>query len=110
PPPGARRPAPAVGAAPGARWARRELCDSDEPLVAGLANGLAIYFWENESDLDGALKAARRTLEAFETRETPYLQAAPHARISELCLQVERGEEARRHLLLVLPVLEKFGV
>src|SRR5918992_4419231 len=39
-------------------------------------------------------EAARRTLEAFEQRELPYLQVLAHARISELCLQVERGEEA----------------
>jgi predicted ATPase/tetratricopeptide (TPR) repeat protein len=85
------------------------LCDSDEPLVAGAANAIVSYFWENAGDLDSALKAARRTLEAFEQQKLPYLQAAAHARISELCLQVERGEEARRHLLAVLPVLERLG-
>jgi hypothetical protein len=35
----------------------------------------------------------------------PHLQAVAHARISELCLQVERGAEARRHLLAVLPIV-----
>jgi tetratricopeptide (TPR) repeat protein len=85
------------------------LCDSDEPLVAGAASAVVSYFWENAGDLDSALKAARRTLEAFEQRQLPYLQAAAHARITELCLQVERGEEARRHLLAALPVLERLG-
>jgi predicted ATPase/DNA-binding SARP family transcriptional activator len=83
------------------------LCDSDEPLVAGAANSIVSYFWENEGDLDGALKCARRTLDAFESREAPYLAAAAHGRIAELCLQVERGDEARRHLLVMLPVLER---
>ncbi|HEX8133721.1 MAG TPA: BTAD domain-containing putative transcriptional regulator, partial [Actinomycetes bacterium] len=96
-------------AAAGDRSALYELCDSDEPLVAGAANGVVSYFWENEGDLDSALKAARRSLDAFEQRELPYVQAGAHARISELCLQVERGEEARRHLLVVLPVLERLG-
>jgi predicted ATPase/DNA-binding SARP family transcriptional activator len=98
-----------LGAAPEDRSALYELCDSDEPLVAGAANAVVSYFWENAGDLDSALKAARRTLEAFEQRKLPYLQAVAHARISELCLEVERGEEARRHLLAALPVLERIG-
>jgi predicted ATPase/DNA-binding SARP family transcriptional activator len=91
------------------RSALYELCDSDEPLVAGAANAIVSYFWENDGDLERALKAARRMLEAFERREVPYLQAAAHGRLSELCLQVEQGEEARRHLLAMLPVLERLG-
>ena len=91
------------------RSALYALCDSDEPLVAGAANGVVSYFFENVGDLDSALKAARRSLGAFEQRKLPYLQAGTHARISELCLQVERGEEARRHLLAALPVMERLG-
>jgi predicted ATPase/DNA-binding SARP family transcriptional activator len=91
------------------RSALYALCDSDEPLVAGAANAIVSYFWENEGDLESALKAAGRALEAFENRKIPYLQAAVHSRISELCLQVERGDEARRHLMAVLPVLERLG-
>jgi hypothetical protein len=48
-------------------------------------------------------------LDVVETRKLPYLQAVAHSRVSELCLQVERGDEARRHLLAVLPVLERLG-
>jgi tetratricopeptide (TPR) repeat protein len=92
------------------RSALYRLYDSDEPLVAGAAGGVVSYFWENEGKLDGALKAARRALEAFEQRKLPYLRAVAHARISELCLQTERGEEAIRHLLAVLPVLERLGI
>jgi predicted ATPase/DNA-binding SARP family transcriptional activator len=98
-----------LGAAGEDRSVLYELCDSDEPLVAGSANAVASYFWENEGDLESALKAARRTLEAFEQREIPYLHVVAHARIAELCLQVERGEEARGHLLAVMPVLERLG-
>jgi predicted ATPase/DNA-binding SARP family transcriptional activator len=98
-----------LGAAPEDRSALYKLCDSDEPLVAGTATSVVSYFWENEGDLDSALKAARRTLEAFEQRKLPYLQAVAHARISELSLQAERGEEARRHLLAAMPVLEQIG-
>jgi predicted ATPase/DNA-binding SARP family transcriptional activator/tetratricopeptide (TPR) repeat protein len=95
--------------APEDRSVLYELCDSDEPLVAGAANAVVSYFWENEGDLDSALKAARRMLEAFQQHKLPYLQAGAHTRISELCLEVERGEEARRHLLAALPVQERLG-
>jgi predicted ATPase/DNA-binding SARP family transcriptional activator len=98
-----------LGAAPGDRSALYELCDSDEPLVAAAANGIVSYFWENEGDLERALEAARRTLRAVEAHKFPYLQAVANARIAELCLQAERGDEARRHLLAVLPVLERLG-
>ncbi len=85
------------------------LCDSDETLVAGAANSIASYVWENEGDLDGARKAAERALEAFENRGVPWLSALAHSRISELCLQVEQGDEARRHLRAALPVAEGLG-
>jgi tetratricopeptide (TPR) repeat protein len=98
-----------IGRAAEDRSALYELCDSDEPLVAGVANGIVSYYLENEGDLERALEAARRTLEAFEQRKSPYLQAGGHSRISELSLQLERGDEARRHLTAVLPVLERLG-
>ena len=130
PPPGAPcgalagRPAPAAAGPAGHPGpGRRDVCgaaqdrsvlyelrDSDEPLVAGATNGVVSYFWENEGDLDSALKAARRTLDAFEQRKLPYMRAVTHARISELCLQAERGDEALRHLLAALPVLEQLGI
>jgi predicted ATPase/DNA-binding SARP family transcriptional activator len=85
--------------APEDRSALYELCDSDEPLVAAAANGLVSYFWENEGDLERALKAVTRMLQAFEDRRVPYLGALAHSRTAELCLQVERGAEVRAHLL-----------
>ena len=106
----ARAAAVVLDAAAEDRSALYDLCDSDEPLVAGAANAIVSYFWENEGDLESALKAARRMLEAFESRGVPYLEAGAHGRICELCLQLEQGAEARRHLMAMLPVLEKLGV
>jgi predicted ATPase/DNA-binding SARP family transcriptional activator len=105
----ARAAAIVLAAVPGGLEALRELCDSDEPLVAGAANGIASYFWESEGDPDSALKAAERMLEAFEGRGVPWVWALAHGRIAELCLQVEQGGEVQRHLRAVLPVLEKLG-
>jgi len=86
-----------------------ELCDRDEPLVAAVANSIASYLLENRGDLDGALKAAERVLEALEHQNVPWLWALSHCRSAELCLQAERGTEAERHLRVALPVLERLG-
>jgi predicted ATPase/DNA-binding SARP family transcriptional activator len=91
------------------RSALKALCESGEPVLAGIANGFASYLWENEGDLDGALTAARRMLEAFEKRETPWMRVLAHSRISELCMQVDQGDEAQRHLKAALGVQEEFG-
>jgi predicted ATPase/DNA-binding SARP family transcriptional activator len=81
-------------------------CDSDHPLLAGMANGVASYFWDGQNDADSALKAAVRMLAAFD-ETSPWMRAAAHARIGELCLQAGQGEEARPHLLATMPVLER---
>jgi hypothetical protein len=77
-----------------------------------MANYAASYAWEEAGDLDGALAAARRSLAAFERRGGVWLLAAVHARIGELCLQVDEagsGDEALRHLSAALSVAEAFG-
>jgi predicted ATPase/DNA-binding SARP family transcriptional activator len=89
--------------------ALRAACDSDEPLLAGVANYAASYVWEHEGDAGGALKAARRMLEAFENRGTPWMLFGAHARIGELCLQAGEGNEARVHLTAALQVMEELG-
>src|SRR6266536_137480 len=93
------------------RSALEALCESDEPVLAGMANGFASYLWENEGDLDGALKAARRMLQPFENQQTPtpWMRAVAHSRISELCMRVDQGDEAQRHLKAALGVQEQFG-
>jgi hypothetical protein len=88
------------------------LGDSDQPLLAGMASQVASYALEAAGDLDGALAAARRTLAAFERRGSAWLRAAAHARIGELCLQLDEpgsGDEALRHLSAALSVAEAFG-
>jgi predicted ATPase/DNA-binding SARP family transcriptional activator len=88
------------------------LGDSDQPLLAGMTSYAASYAWEEAGDLDGALAAARRSLAAFERRGSAWLRTAAHARIGELCLQVDEAgsvDEALRHLSAALSVLEAFG-
>jgi predicted ATPase/DNA-binding SARP family transcriptional activator len=92
--------------------ALQALSESDQPLVAGVANYLASYAWEGAGDTGGALAAARRSLVPFGRRGSAWLRAAAHARIGELCLQVEEagsGDEALHHLSAALSVLEAFG-
>ncbi|MES4909358.1 MULTISPECIES: BTAD domain-containing putative transcriptional regulator [unclassified Streptomyces] len=85
----------------------RALCDSDEPLLAGVANAVASYVLERAGDLDGALRTARRMLDAFSGRSAAWVRVLAHSRIGELCLQAERGEEGRRHGEAALRLLEE---
>src|SRR5580693_179089 len=92
--------------------ALRALGQSDQPLVAGMADYMASYVWDGAGDLDGALMAARRSLAAWERRGSAWLRAAAHARIGELCLRVDEAgsdDEALRHLTAALSVIEAFG-
>lgn len=86
-----------------------KLCDSDEPLVAGIANYAASYALEGENDQAGALAAARRMLTAVEDHEAPWVSAVAHGRIGELCLQLEPGEEVLRHVDYVLGAVGQLG-
>jgi hypothetical protein len=85
------------------------LCDSDEPLVAGLANSMVSYALESADDPDGALVAAKRTLTAFQGLGVPALLATARSRVGELCLVVDRPDEARRHISEILPVVDAVG-
>ena len=85
------------------------LCGDDDPLVAGLAEGVASYAWSALDDPDRALAAAERMVAVFDDREPPWLRAVAHARVGELCLELERGEEARRSISTVLAVLDETG-
>jgi tetratricopeptide (TPR) repeat protein len=98
-----------LAAAPIDDVALHALRDSDEPLVVGAANGIACYLLENQGDVEGALRAAERMLDAFEHQRVPWFWALAHARASELCLQLERGAEARHHLLAALPMVDRLG-
>ncbi|MGW0338126.1 ATP-binding protein, partial [Streptomyces sp. NPDC003011] len=87
----------------------RELCASEQPLLAGVAECVATYVWEHEHDIDRALASARRTISALAPVDNPFLQVMGHARLSELCLQVEQGETAYQHLKKALEALPRLG-
>jgi predicted ATPase/DNA-binding SARP family transcriptional activator len=83
----------------------RKLCASEQPLLAGTAECVATYVWESEHDIDRALASARRIIAALGPVDNPFLQVIGHSRLSELCLQTERGEEAYDHLKAALQAL-----
>ncbi|MFK0106326.1 ATP-binding protein [Streptomyces sp. NPDC091217] len=76
----------------------QELCDADEPLLAGIAAGVASYLWEASYETERALEYARRMLAAVAPLGNPIMALLAHGRISELCLKTERGAEAYDHL------------
>ncbi|HET9172229.1 MAG TPA: BTAD domain-containing putative transcriptional regulator [Actinospica sp.] len=83
------------------------LCDSDEPMLAGMANTVAGFVWQSANDPDSALKAARRTLASFDGSEQqyPWFAVMTHSRIGELCLDLGRGDEAHEHFAATLALL-----
>ncbi|MEU4767349.1 BTAD domain-containing putative transcriptional regulator [Actinosynnema sp. NPDC023794] len=98
-----------VVAALGDRVELRRLCDSAEPLVAGVANAFAGYYREAVGDVDGALEAARLALDVFTGHDLPWPRSFGHGRVAEICLRSGRGAEARDHLVAALPLLQRLG-
>ncbi|MFI1258251.1 ATP-binding protein [Streptomyces netropsis] len=86
------------------------LCDRDEPLLAGVANCVASFVWDNAYDPDRAMSAARRMLGASGELRIPWIRIMAPARMAKLCLQTEQGSEALHHLKSALLVLEELGV
>ncbi|MFD4415397.1 ATP-binding protein [Streptomyces sp. NPDC058476] len=87
----------------------RGLCDSEQPLLSGIAECLACYVWEFEHDIDRALASARRTVVGLAPVDNPSVQLMVHSRLSELCLRTGQGEEAYKHLKTSLDVLPRLG-
>ncbi|HEU5356905.1 MAG TPA: BTAD domain-containing putative transcriptional regulator [Actinocrinis sp.] len=85
------------------------LCDSDEPLLNAMANTAAGFVWQSVNDPNSALKAARRTLTAFDGQDKhfPWFQVVTHSRIGELCLELGRGDEAHEHFAATLSILDE---
>ncbi|MEV5873535.1 BTAD domain-containing putative transcriptional regulator [Streptomyces sp. NPDC052101] len=86
-----------------------ELCESDEPLLAGIAACVASYVWDSQHETERALEYARRMLDALGPLGNPTMALLSHGRISELCLQSERGAEAYDHLRAALDALGEFS-
>ncbi|MFC0627914.1 ATP-binding protein [Kribbella deserti] len=86
----------------------QEFCEGPA-LLAGAANAVAGYLAEIEGDTDTAMEAAHGMLTAFEASRSPWMRLMAHLRVSELCLQVEQGAEARRHMLAAKDLLAQLG-
>ncbi|WP_225849268.1 BTAD domain-containing putative transcriptional regulator [Streptomyces sp. HPF1205] len=86
-----------------------ELCADTRPMLAGVAECVASYVWEAEQDTERALECARRMLRALEPLGNPSVALLCHGRLSELCLQSERGQEAYGHLRAALEASGEFG-
>jgi predicted ATPase/DNA-binding SARP family transcriptional activator/tetratricopeptide (TPR) repeat protein len=100
----------ALAGTPGAQLsALHLLCESPEPLLAAMANTMAAFVWQSVNDPESALKAARRTLAAFDGQDPlfPWFRVATHSRIGELCLELGRGDEAHEHFAATLSILDR---
>ncbi|MEV6605251.1 BTAD domain-containing putative transcriptional regulator [Kutzneria sp. NPDC051319] len=81
------------------------LCESDEPLLAAVANLFMTYLYEVECDIENALAAAHRALVLFDQGPPSWIRISVHARYAELCLQAGRPEDALAQVHVVLALL-----
>lgn len=77
--------------------ALHELWEGEQPLATGAASQVASFIREYEGDLDGAMVCAQAALDAFDETAAPWMHVIARNRMSEVCLQLERGEQARHH-------------
>ncbi|MGD6749291.1 ATP-binding protein [Streptomyces sp. BH105] len=87
----------------------RELCASDYPLVASVAESVATYVWEYEHDIDRTLASARRVVEVLGPVDSPPLEVMGYSRLSQLCLTTGDGDAAYRYLAAAREALPRFG-
>ncbi|WP_328941888.1 AfsR/SARP family transcriptional regulator [Streptomyces sp. NBC_00250] len=102
-----------TGGPEGAGGSDRTLLDalraSEEPLLAGVAEGLAGYLWESAHEPERAMESTRRMLAHFEGRRVPWLAVLGLSRMSELCLNTERGAEALGYMERAMRVMDELG-
>ncbi|MET0190740.1 MAG: BTAD domain-containing putative transcriptional regulator, partial [Pseudonocardia sediminis] len=89
--------------------ALHELWEGRMPLATGAAYELASYVREYEGDLDGALTCAQAALDAFDETAAPWMHVIARNRMSDVCLQLERGGRARHHSQEAIRVLGAHG-
>ncbi|MBH1936170.1 AfsR/SARP family transcriptional regulator [Streptomyces sp. AV19] len=94
---------------PPAYAALRELCDSPEPMLSGIACAVASYVWEYEHDLERAIEAARRMAGVLGRLGNPLTEILAHGRLSELSLHADQGEEAYERQLAMVDALRRLG-
>jgi predicted ATPase/DNA-binding SARP family transcriptional activator len=86
------------------------LCESDEPMLAGTASGVASYLWEFGGDTAGAFAATERMLALFRYFDVPLAHVFAHSRLAELHMNADRGVEAAHHLEAALRIQEAVGL
>jgi len=84
-----------------------ELCDSPEPLLAGVANAIATYRRPDDGRVGSA---AERMLAASRDLPVPWARLFAHARVADLHLRAGAGGQALPHLEAALRVLDEIGV
>ncbi|WP_073260258.1 ATP-binding protein [Cryptosporangium aurantiacum] len=83
------------------------LCESGQPMLAAIANGVRSYLEEAQGNVDTALVAAGRMLAALQGGDNRLVRVQAHARVGELSFTAGRIEDARHHLSAALPVLDE---
>ncbi len=81
--------------------------DARDPVARAVQESVATFPAEALGDLDGAVAAARRSLDA--ARGRPWLEVMARLRLSDLYVQVERGDDAAAEGAAAAALLERHG-
>ncbi|WP_433464871.1 ATP-binding protein [Spirillospora sp. CA-128828] len=84
------------------------MCASDEPSLATIANCVRGYIRERNGDVDGAFAATEAMVATTEASGIPWLRLVTHSRLSELLMQLDKGERALHHLRVAFDLLEQY--
>ncbi|MFC8825673.1 ATP-binding protein [Streptomyces sp. NPDC057137] len=81
----------------------------DNSLLTAVTSAFDSFARESEGDVEGALAASVRMLDAADAVTVPWIWIIAHARVGELAARSGRIERERNHYEAMLPVLERLN-
>ncbi|RSM86613.1 LuxR family transcriptional regulator [Kibdelosporangium aridum] len=89
--------------------ALKTLCDDPNPLVAGIANCVAGYVYRALNNLDAAVAAVDRAIEALSGTGAPWLRIGAFGIGAGMCFHAGLTAKSRAYMEMALPLLAELA-